>query len=48
MTAIKKYGSEGKMGPWKYHWKTQYYFKKINEVKIWINNQLSEFKMKIK
>jgi hypothetical protein len=30
-----------------YHWKTQYYFK-INESKVWINNQLSEIQMKIK
>jgi hypothetical protein len=31
--AIKKYGSEGKMGPWKLPLKTQYYFK-INESKV--------------
>jgi hypothetical protein len=31
----------GKMGPWKLPLKTQYYFK-INESKVWINNQLSE------
>jgi hypothetical protein len=29
------------MGPWKLPLKTQYYFK-INESKVWINNQLSE------
>jgi hypothetical protein len=29
------------MGPWKLPLENQYYFK-INESKVWINNQLSE------
>jgi hypothetical protein len=36
-----------KWGHGNYHWKTNT-ISKINESKVWINNQLSEIQMKIK
>jgi hypothetical protein len=46
--AIKKYGSEGKNGAMEITTGKPNTISKINESKVWINNQLSEIQMKIK